>query len=304
MTASAPQPESARLIFFMKPRNFRSAFALSELLLILALLAILAALALPAFVRARQDAARANCRSNLHEIGLAWLQYARDSDNTMMRFSQDAPCDSCLDPTSAASTSAASTSAASTFAASTPAPVIYWWGARQGDKYDSARSPLRPYLAGDKSYSCPAFARADGGDAPGLASYGYNAGALSPTRYGPAPDFTPTPIAAKLSALADAARTVAFADAAQLNSKGALRPSTYLSNPRSDFPNFHARHEEMGHALFCDGHIAAIAPVYRANGFKTYAGLTATALRDNHLGDVDEDGDLATSELFNGKGKP
>ena len=283
----------------MKPRNFHRAFALSELLLILALIAILAAMLFPTFTRARQDAARANCRSNLHEIGLAWLQYARDSDDTMMRFSQDAPCALCVAPTDSAATSAAS------IAATPPpaAPVIYWWGSQQGDNYDTSRSPLRSYLAPDKPYSCPAFARADGSDELELASYGYNAGTLSPTCYGLAPGFAPTPIPAKLSALADAARTVAFADAAQLNAQGELRPSTYLSNPRSDFPNFHARHDGTGNVLFCDGHIAAISPVYRAAEFKTYAGLSATALRNNHLGDIDEDGDLKTSEFFNGKGK-
>ena len=277
----------------MKSRHSRAAFALSELLCVLAILAVLAAIAFPAFLRARQNAARANCQSNLKQIGVAWLQYARDSDGTMMRFSQEAPCDLCVEPTGVASIAATSPPTA---------PVIYWWGTQKADKYDASQSSLRPYLARG-NYSCPAFARANGGEL-GLASYGYNAGTLSPTRYGPAPTFAPTPIAAKLSALADAARTVAFADAAQLNSKSALRPSTYLSSPRSDFPNFHARHENAGNVLFCDGHVKAMRPIYRPAEFKTYAGLTAKALRNNHLGDIDDDGILTTGELFNGKGKP
>ena len=282
----------------MKPNHNISAFALSELLCVLAILAILAAILFPAFSRARQSSARTNCQSNLHAIGAAWLQYARDSDNTMMRFSQDAPCDLCVAPKSSLF------SADPIAATPTPsAPVIYWWGTQKGDKYDATQSLLRPYLAKNKSYSCPAFARANSGEL-GLASYGYNAGTLSPTRYGPAPAFAPTPRPAKLSALADPARTVAFADSAQLNAKGALRPSTYLSSPRSDFPNFHARHLETGNVLFCDGHVALMAPIYRAGAFATYAGLTAMALRGNHLGDIDDDGDLNTGELFNGKGKP
>ena len=283
----------------MKTRNSHAAFALSELIVVCAMLAILAAILFPAFSRARQNAARTSCQSNLHQIGAAWLQYARDSDNTMMRFSQDAPCTLCVAPKSSL------LSAASTPATSEPtAPIIYWWGSQKSDKYDASQSLLRPYLAKGKSYSCPAFARADGGSALGLASYGYNAGTLSPTRYGPAPAFSPTPRPAKLSALADAARTVAFADAAQLNAKGKLRPSTYLSSPRSDFPNFHARHAGAGNVLFCDGHVALMRPTFRSGDFATYAGLTAMALRGNHLGDIDEDGDLNTSELFNGTGKP
>ena len=273
----------------MKLTAKRSAFALHEILLVFAALAILSAITFPAFLRARQNAQRASCQSNLRKIGLAWLQYARDSDNTMMRFSTDAPCDLCVVPQSG-----------------TPAPappILYWWGNQQGDKYDASPSSLRPYLASDKSYSCPAFARVKGAKL-GLASYGYNAGTLSPTRYGPAPDFAPTPIPAKLSSLADAARTVAFADAAQLNSKGELRPSTYLSQPRSNFPNFHARHLETGNVLFCDGHVKAIRAVYRPTGFATFAGITAATLKQNNLGDIDEDGNLTTNELFNGTGKP
>ena len=279
----------------MKSFNSHAAFALSELVVVIAIISILAAILFPTFSRARRNAARTTCQSNLHAIGLAWLQYARDSDNTMMRFSQDAPCDLCVAPASADPMLVIPTPAAST---------LYWWGTQQGDKYDASQNSLRLYLAKNKSYSCPAFARANGGGELGLASYGYNAGTLSPTRYGPAPTFSPTPRPAKLSSLADAARTVAFADAAQLNSKGALRPSTYLSSPKSDFPNFHARHAGAGNVLFCDGHVKAMAPIYRLGAFATYAGLTAMALRGNHLGDIDKDGDLSTNELFNGKGKP
>ena len=271
-----------------------SAFTLTELIIILAAFAMLAAILFPAFSRARENAARTNCQSNLKQIGAAWLQYARDSDNTMMRFSTEAPCDLCVDPQADNAKTAAPTAATAT---------IYWWGTQKGDQYDASQSSLQSYLTKGKSYSCPAFATMKGSKL-GLASYGYNAGTLSPTRYGPAPAFAPTPRPAKLSSLGDAARTVAFADAAQLNSKGELRPSTYLSSPRSDFPNFHARHEGAGNVLFCDGHVKAMRPIYRPSGFATYAGLTAQTLRANHLGDIDQDGDLTTGELFNGKGKP
>ena len=253
---------------------------------------MLAAISFPTFLRARQEAQRTNCQSNLHQIGAAWLQYARDSDGTMMRFSTEASCDLCVAPTVAASTAA------------TPPPVLYWWGNREGDKYDTSQNSLRLYLTNGQFYGCPSFARASDGGALGLASYGYNAGTLSPTRYGPAPDFAPTPIPAKLSSLADAAHTVAFADAAQLNSKGALRPSTYLSQPRGNFPNFQARHLDTGNVLFCDGHVKAMRPIYRPMGFATYAGISAATLRQNNLGDIDEDGNLTTNELFNGTGKP
>ena len=281
----------------MKSRHSHAAFAASEIVCVFAVLSVLAAISFPTFVRARQEAQRANCQSNLRAIGAAWLQYARDSDNTMMRFSTEAPCDLCVAPTVTAT--AATATPTTTLAVETR----YWWGNQRGDKYDTSQNFLRLYLANGKSYGCPSFARANGGEL-GLASYGYNAGKLSPTRYGPAPDFAPTPIAAKLSSLTDAARTVAFADAAQLNSKGALRPSTYLSTPKSDFPNFHARHQDAGNVLFCDGHVKAMRPVYRPAGFATYARIAAATLKQNNLGDIDEDGNLTTNELFNGTGRP
>ena len=277
----------------MKLTHKHLAFTLTELIFILAAISVLAAILFPVFNRARENARRANCQSNLKGIGAAWLQYARDSDGTPMRFSQDALCELCVDPKTA--TPLAATAATTT--------TVYWWGTQEADKYDASQSLLRPYLKRGNPYSCPAFATMKGGEL-GLASYGYNAGTLSPTSYGPEPDFAQTARPMKLSALGDAARTVAFADAAQLNKKEQLRPSTYLSTPRAEFPNFHARHEGAGNVLFCDGHIKLMRPIYRPDGFATYAGLAAKTLRANHLGDLDDDGDLTTSELFNGKGKP
>ena len=43
--------------------------------------------------------------------------------------------------------------------------------------------------------------------------------------------------------------------------------------------------------------------VYRS-GNVGYGNTPAATLKQNNLGDIDEDGNLATDELFNGKGKP
>ena len=66
-----------------KSSNSRSAFTLIELLVVIAIIAILAAILFPVFARARENARRSSCQSNLKQIGLGILQYTQDYDEKM-----------------------------------------------------------------------------------------------------------------------------------------------------------------------------------------------------------------------------
>lgn len=60
----------------------KKAFTLIELLVVIAIISILAAILFPVFARARENARRTSCLSNLKQAGLAMMQYIQDYDET------------------------------------------------------------------------------------------------------------------------------------------------------------------------------------------------------------------------------
>ena len=59
----------------------KSGFTLIELLVVIAIIALLAAILFPVFARARENARRASCQSNMKQMALGALQYIQDYDS-------------------------------------------------------------------------------------------------------------------------------------------------------------------------------------------------------------------------------
>ncbi len=64
----------------MKNAQRTAGFTLIELLVVIAIISILAAILFPVFARARENARRTSCMSNLKQMGLAVMQYVQDND--------------------------------------------------------------------------------------------------------------------------------------------------------------------------------------------------------------------------------
>ncbi|MEO6908674.1 MAG: DUF1559 domain-containing protein, partial [Abditibacteriaceae bacterium] len=114
----------------------RKGFTLIELLVVIAIIAILAAILFPVFARARENARRASCMSNLKQIGLGVMMYVQDYDERY-------PFDKTVTPT------------ASWYALVAPYTINY---SKSGQLFRCPSSPLEIRGAGFDDFSIGNYA--------------------------------------------------------------------------------------------------------------------------------------------------
>jgi len=243
----------------------KSGFTLIELLVVIAIIAILAAILFPAFARARENARRASCQSNLKQIGLGFAQYIQDYDGRYP-FGVDHP----IPPA---------------------ATTVYLYPENLWP------TKLQPYVKSTQIFICPSATKiytayygykdATGATMPTWIGYGYNMylnGDLQPgDSYWGYP--------ATETEINDPTQTVLSMDAASCNGGatisawgwGAVGGNGYpdalgnllihnggANNPDFDPPTSttdaydmipRGRHLETNNVLFCDGHVKAIRKV-------------------------------------------
>lgn len=239
----------------------RRGITLLELLSVLGILSLLMGLLAPTLAGAREAAWRAACLSNVRQVGMANIFYAKDHQN---RFVAGAP----------------------RIAAEN---LHRWHGARQrvGEPFDPARGDLTPYLdspsADEGVRACPAFdatldeLRASGmGFEFGAGGYGYNNAFVGVERALDAAGVwrVRTDETGSLThRFAQPVRTIAFADAAftgreRLIEYSFIEPRFWPDSPafRPD-PSMHFRHAERANIAWLDGHASGEARTFSWEGW-------------------------------------
>ena len=136
-------------------RSNRQGFTLIELLVVIAIIAILAAILFPVFARARENARKASCMSNLKQLATGEMMYVQDYDE---RFQISYTIPSLAVPGAGGSADGSN---------------VNWW-----------RFPLQPYVKNWRVYTCPSGTGVADPSAPGdqlLTNYAANGNLITGT---------------------------------------------------------------------------------------------------------------------------
>jgi len=233
----------------IRQRNNNRAFTLIELLVVIAIISILAAILFPVFARARENARRASCMSNLKQIGLGFMMYVQDYDE---RF----PPPLWEKPGVSGSLTASDFVAPGSADNSTPAGNFKVSPGSGSAKLYTWMDFIFPYVKSVQLFVCPSFSvevTAAQNQAP---SYGYNAFISGLKRGGPSWPSRP-PLA--LAAIDRPSEIILALDYPLIYSVDAI-PGNYCSttsflNPNSSYNPIMWPHLDGGTVAFADGHV-------------------------------------------------
>jgi prepilin-type N-terminal cleavage/methylation domain-containing protein/prepilin-type processing-associated H-X9-DG protein len=230
------------IVSSVRPKTSRQlkAFTLIELLVVIAIIAILASILFPVFGRARENARRSSCQSNLKQIGLGLMQYTQDYDETY--------------PLRGGKTTAST-----------------------GDEYKQVMSWRRvtyPYVKSTQIYNCPSNSQntnaAVDSDTTKMGTAGVpttepqfkrsyaingtgNMGGNSPTEYTKSQN---------IAAIVDSAQTILVSEYAYSDNYFGF---DYVADSfKLDYFMFKG-HLGNSNYLFCDGHVKAMKPMATIN---------------------------------------
>jgi prepilin-type N-terminal cleavage/methylation domain-containing protein/prepilin-type processing-associated H-X9-DG protein len=213
----------------------RNGFTLIELLVVVAIIAILASILLPSLTAAKNSARKAQCISNLRQLGLASQMYWDDHENFSFRY----------------------------FSGVTNGGRLYWFGwikdGAEGDReFDAVQGALYPYVQERGPEVCPSLNYSSSlykYKARGAAyGYGYN---LYLGKKSINMERVTRP--AEIGLLADAAQINDFQAPASPDNP-LLEEWYYVDAEESDYPNVHFRHQLKANVAFCDGHVSTENP--------------------------------------------
>jgi prepilin-type N-terminal cleavage/methylation domain len=230
----------------------RSAFTLIELLVVIAIIAILAAILFPVFAQAREKARQTVCLSNLKQIGLGGLMYMQDYDETFFPYT-------------------------GVFNATRREFWHCGFEFVEGQTKWRTRTDwglLFPYMKNADIEDCPSASEVINNQTfyDFMPKYGLNQQYLLPTA-GPV----------SMGEVERPAETVWMADAASWNTVSFIYAQiSQIFPPSNSLRYFHARHQDRGDVLWCDGHVTSMAPKYRPSG----ASAAADSRRKAKIGDI------------------